>query len=247
MRRKIISFVVGIVLLAVVLVLKFVVMPMIEVERRKPHQWHEARAELRTTVVKPFLDKGLGDLVLTQTVRKSMEDCILNKSIAFLNKSDCDYYYVKTTSSRSEHEKKQLDCMKRVGFPKKIKKYTLSCALSSLPDKWAMLNRVLANILEKDLKAKIPNAKQRKKAVDCIVKKAMALLQKSSCRPLNREAKSLEKLFRPLVECLKKDEKLGKAFRETGKQCVAGATGAPAEGGAAKRGTSRKTKTGKKK
>jgi hypothetical protein len=49
----------------------------------------------------------------------------------------------------------------------------------------------------------------------------LGILKKSDCRPINKEAKKVDELFKPMVQCLKDKPKLAQKIKTTSQQCVA--------------------------
>lgn len=220
MRRKVLSSVLGLGLLGLVLLGKFVLLPMIEVERKKPIQWSEARPEVRAKIIKPFIAKAFKGINVPKPVMDGLETCVLNRTIAFLTSTDCDYYYAKATTSRSEHEKKQERCLKKAGFEKKLNDITLACAKSKLPNEWSIARDVLLAEMDKGLTAKVPDKAKRKKACDCVVKNILSEMKGHECRPIKTDATKVDSLFKPLIECFKEDPALAKKIKATAAKCV---------------------------
>ena len=151
---------------------------------------------------------------------KTMGDCIVTKAITFLNGTDCDYHYVKSTTSKSDHIAKQKKCLKKVGFEKKLELFTVECAQQQLPDDWGILRNALQTEIDKSLKKKYPDANKRKKVVDCMTKKSIIGLQKSKCRPINKEGKTFKTLFTKVVDCYKKHPEILEQVSKDAKQCM---------------------------
>jgi len=224
-RKRILSLVGGGVGLAVVLVLKFVVLPKMEVSRKKHTQWFDARPELRTkfhAALKPMLAS-----VSPQT-GKAIEDCLLDRSIVFLNKSGCDYYYVKSTTSRAEADRKQDACLKKVGYPAKETEILMVCFKQYFPKTWDHVQPKIVKSIEHSLQSKVSDTMNRKKIAACAGKRWVALLNASTCHPINQQATKSEELVRTADYCLKQDPKLQSAFVKAIKECVATGTGKPA-------------------
>ncbi|MCD6499593.1 MAG: hypothetical protein J7M25_14985 [Deltaproteobacteria bacterium] len=226
-RKRILSLVGGGVALAVVLVLKLVVLPKLEMSQKKHTQWSDARPELRTkfhAALKPML------AVVSPQTGKVIEDCLLDRAIVFLNKSGCDYYYVKSTTSRVEADRKQDACLKKVGYPAKEVEIVMVCLKQHFPKTWGFSQSKIVKSVEQLLQSKVSDTMIRKKIAACAGKRLVALLNASTCHPINQQATKPEELVRTADYCLKQDLKLHSAFGNAVKECIATVTGKPATG-----------------
>lgn len=221
MNRKLLSIIGTVFAIALVLVLKFVVQPMLELEQKKAagQGWTAARTELLTKV-KPFMARVFQGLDIPNPKIKTIGNCIVTKAITFLNGTGCDYHYVKSTTSKSDHIAKQEKCLKKVGFEKKLELFTVECAQQNLPDDWSLLRKAMRAEIDKSLKKKYPDAAKRKKVVDCMTKKSIVGLQKSKCRPINKQGKTFNSLFTKVVSCYKKYPEILEQVKKDAKQCM---------------------------
>lgn len=221
MNKRLLSIIGTITLIGIVLVLKFVVQPMIEVYQKKESRqgWTAARSELKGQIKTMTAQAFIGlDLPAANTTK--MEDCIVDKSINYLNSTDCDYHYVSTTTSKSEHLKKQDACLKKIGWEKTLEGFTVECAKKNIPNNWNIADSILSAEIDKSLTGRIPDAEKRKKAVSCVVKATIGALEEGKCNIINKEAEKLETFFTSAAECFKRHPKIGEKSKAAAQACL---------------------------
>jgi len=221
-KRRILSLVGGGIVIVVVLLLRFVVLPKFQLQQKKHMQWEDARSELRAkfhTALKPLFERISG----SPKAKKAVEDCLLDRVIVFLNHSGCDYYYVTTTTSRSEADKKQDACLKRVGYAAKVEEILASCIKQHFPRPWEFMRPLIERHVEKKLEGKVTDPVKRKRIASCIAKRTVMLLNGSSCVPVNRQ----EDLIHSQEYCFKKDPKLKSGSAKVVESCITEVMGKP--------------------
>ena len=199
--RRILGVVGALVALGVALVVKLVVLPHMQLAEKKKHQWDDAREELRTRFIHPAVQRAFAGLDLTAETKQAFENCILDKAVDFLNHSGCDYYYVSTTTSRSEALKKQEACLRRVKFAAHMEDYLVACVKSTIPNDWSIFRKAFQAQLEKAFAAKISDPAQRKKVASCVTDQAIKLLKAVGCTPVDTKATKPEDVLRNWDKC----------------------------------------------
>ncbi len=226
-RKRLLSFVGGGIALIVVLVLKFVVLPKLELAQKKHVQWEDARSEIRakfTTAMAPLFDTTLKDI--DAATKKAILDCMVDRAIPVLNATGCDYYYVKTTTSREEATKKQTECLTKAGYPKKEADLTMQCMKEHMPQKWDFLQSAfMTAFLGKLTPQQVPDAAQRKKVAVCVAKSTVKALNASTCKPINRNATKPGELITPAAKCFASNPELKKTVQGALPACIEQVTG----------------------
>ncbi len=134
---------------------------------------------------------------------QTISSCISDKSIAFLNTTDCSYLYNTSVTTEAQHLATQEQCMNKVQFDQKQEAFTLECTKVSFPDDWKHMQNPFAVEFEKSFAAAGTTADIAKQIGLCISEKLVAMLNTRQCKLINREAAKMEEIFFSMDDCIK--------------------------------------------
>jgi len=202
-KSKILGIMGGVVGLGVYLGLKFLT-PSAEVAIKNSvgEGWSEAKGELTTGILET-LRTEYAPFALPEPLLQKMAGCVADKSIAYLNTTDCSYLYNTATTSEAEHLAAQELCLKKVDFEGKQAGYTLECTRADFPDDWQVMRGLLAGEFEKSLVEESTPAEAAKLAGGCMADKLVVLLAGRKCPLVNRNAAKPEEMLNGFDACVK--------------------------------------------
>jgi hypothetical protein len=167
--------------------------------------WDGAQAEFMTQIT-TTLTQEYAAFNLPPDMIQKISKCITDKSVAFLNTTDCSYLYNTATTTEAQHLAAQEQCMAKVQFEKKQEGYTLDCTKESFPDDWKLMHGLFVDEFEKSFAAQGVPADKAKEIGVCISDKLMTLLNTRKCKLINRAATNPEQIFFTLDDCIKDTE-----------------------------------------
>lgn len=205
MNKRMVSIVLGVLVAGGFVAAKYFVFPELEIQARKAAGtgWDEARPEIRGNVMSGMREAFV-DIDLKQADMDKVCGCVTGKIVDFLNGTDCDYYFNESTTTEAEHMKKQEACLNEVGYDNKEMEFMIACSKQDLPKDWSIMRPLMAQEMDAAVLVQIPDAMERKQAVDCVVSKTIELLGTTDCTPVNPDATTPEQLFIPAEECFEK-------------------------------------------
>ena len=204
--------------------------------------WNDAKndfmTEITTTLTTEYATFGFAPSII-----QTISNCIADKSIAFLNTTDCSYLYNTATTTEAQHLAAQEQCMNKVQFDQKQEGFTLECTREAFPDDWKYMQNIFSGEFEKSFAAQGVPADTAKQMGLCIADKLTTLMNTRQCKLINRQAAKVEDIFYGLEDCIK-DTDNDKDFQEVITSCTGQA--APEEEAAPTGKTKTKTKKKKK-
>lgn len=87
--------------------------------------WDAARPE----VVAAMKAQMVG-LPIDEAKKQALAECVADKAVAFLNGTECSYYYNTARMTEAEHTAAQEACMAKVGYPEQEAKFAEECMKS---------------------------------------------------------------------------------------------------------------------
>jgi hypothetical protein len=203
--------------------------------------WDDAKAEfvteITTTLTTEYATFGFPPAII-----QTISSCIADKSIAFLNTTDCSYKYNTATTTEAQHLASQEQCFVKVQFETRQEGFTLECTRESFPDDWKYMQNIFTGEFEKSFAQEGVPAATAKQMGLCIAEKLTTLMNTRQCKLINRQAAKVEDIFYGMEDCIK-DTENDKEFQDIITSCTG--QGAPEEE-AAPKGKSKKKKKGKK-
>ncbi len=174
--------------------------------------WNDARSDLMgqisTTITTEYAVFALPAGVTTK-----ISECIVDKSIEFLNKSDCSYLYNPETTTEAEHLANQEKCLEKVKFEDVQGGYTVECSKAHFPDDWAIMGKIFAGEFEASFAQNGVDAASAKTMGTCVGDKLTALMNTRKNPLVNKEAKKPEDLLFTLDTYIK-DYEADKEFQD---------------------------------
>ncbi|MBN2528743.1 MAG: hypothetical protein JXR76_20300 [Deltaproteobacteria bacterium] len=172
--------------------------------------WDEARDYFATEISK-LMKPDFEGLVLDETNQENITNCIVDKSIKFLNETDCSYLYNTATTSETEHLANQETCLAKVRFTEHQEGFRLECLKTYLPRSWKLMEKVFMGIYEEAyIRQGIPEA-EAKQIGECISGKLVALFDGRQYKLIDDQSRDVENLFFPAdkyIPDFEKDEEI---------------------------------------
>lgn len=78
--------------------------------------------------------EGMADVEMEAGLREKYLNCTVDKSIAFLNQTNCKYYYNKLLTNSVDHLREQDACLAKVGYLAEVEKIGVACASQLLAE-----------------------------------------------------------------------------------------------------------------
>lgn len=201
--------------------------------------WNDAKGELMSGISSE-LTTEYATFGLPPVIIQTISNCITDKSIAFLNTTDCSYKYNTATTTEAQHLAAQEQCMIKVQFEKQQEGFTLECTRESFPDDWKYMHKMFSGEFEQSFAQEgVPGDVAKQMGV-CIAEKLTTLMNTRQCKLINRQAAKVEDIFFGMEDCIK-DTENDKEFQEIITSCTTPA-GSAEEGTAKGKGKGKKGK-----
>ncbi|MBN2340812.1 MAG: hypothetical protein JXX29_12770 [Deltaproteobacteria bacterium] len=107
--------------------------------------WDEAHGDFMTEI-SGVMDTEYAIFDLSADDKNKIATCIVEKSIKFLNGTDCSYLYNTATTTESEHLANQEKCLDKVKFEKNQEGFTLECLKANMPGKWSVMKKIFVGV-----------------------------------------------------------------------------------------------------
>jgi len=160
--------------------------------------WDEARKDF-VAEISSVINTDYDVFVLSQTDRDNIAGCIADKSIGFLNTTDCSYLYNTATTSEVEHLAAQEKCMNNVQFSKKQEAFSVECLKAHIPANWSVMEKVFTGVYEDAYVEQGIAAPQAKQIGECMSRKLVALCNERKYPLVDQTATAPENLFIPVA------------------------------------------------
>ncbi len=167
--------------------------------------WDGAQGEFMTQITST-LTQEYATFKLSPELIQKIAKCITDKSIAFLNTTDCSYLYNTATTTEAQHLAAQEQCMAKVQFDQKQEGYTLDCTKENFPDDWKFMHSIFMEQFELSFTSQGFPADKAKDIGACVSDKLIALVTTRQCKLINRAANKAEDIFFSLDDCIKDTE-----------------------------------------
>jgi hypothetical protein len=91
--------------------------------------WNDSKKELRSTFEKE-LEFSLGEEIknIPSDIKEKYLNCLTEKSVQYLNQTNCKYKYNKKTTTLEEHLKEQSECYESSGYIAYFEKVINNCS-----------------------------------------------------------------------------------------------------------------------
>ena len=163
--------------------------------------WNDARVEL-VTKYEQFFGTEFKSLEFKGNETTQMAECLADKSIEFLNGTDCRYKFNAHNMTREEHLAKQEACLKTVGFDGEETKQGLACFKKHCPNDWSLIQSGVAQGLKKRfLKREGVTENQAQKAAECSAKSMLKVYGEVKCPFVIADADSWQSLLNTADKC----------------------------------------------
>ena len=167
--------------------------------------WDDAKGDFMTEIT-AALTEEYATFGFPPATIQTIAGCISDKSIAFLNTTDCSYLYNTATTTEAQHLAAQEQCMIKVQFEQKQEGFTMECTKASFPDDWKYMHNIFSSEFEKSFAAEGAPADAAKQMGLCISEKLTAMLNARQCKLINRQATKAEDIFFGMDDCIKDSE-----------------------------------------
>ena len=214
MGKRGISIIGTIVLVGIIAAARYWIIPELQM-KSKGMGWQDAKTELQAKIQPQmsFLQSGFG---LDAATANKVTTCVVDDTVAWLNSTECSYYYNEGKTTREEHLKVQEECLQKADFEGKVASIKTKCCLKNMPNTWSGYSKVFEKPLGKLLAGEAATPKQQA----CVAQKAFEVLDGSECKPLNPDAKDISELATPIEKCLE-DPEISKKVADMADQCKA--------------------------
>lgn len=172
--------------------------------------WDEAKGDFQKEISE-VMNSDYDVFVLAQAEKDNITNCIVDKSIQFLNGTDCSYLYNAATTSESEHLANQEKCMEKVKFSDHQEGFTLECLKTHMPKSWKLMEKIFVGVYEDAYTGQGVAGPEAKKIGECIAGKLVTLCDTRQYKLIDEKATNAENLFIPVDNYIKdfdKDEEV---------------------------------------
>lgn len=178
--------------------------------------WDDARSELRNQISQ-VMEQEYEVFDLSASDKNKIADCIVDKSIAFLNETDCSYLYNSATTTEAEHLANQETCMAKVKFEENQEGFTMECLKQNMPDSWKIMKSIFVGIYEEAFTQDGVPGPKAKQIGECIAQKLVGILDGRKYKLINDKSIKAEDLLFPIdkyVPDFEKDEEISAVVAE---------------------------------
>jgi len=194
--------------------------PSAEVELKKAAgaHWNGARGELMTAALEGIAE-AYAIYDLPGDVRQKMAECTVDRTIAFLNRSDCNYLYNPGFTTEAEHLAGQEACLQKIHYDKVREGFDLECARLHFPDDWTRMARFITDDFISWYGEQGVEQAQAKVFAACFAREIPALMAARKHPLVNRKAKTIDDLLYSVekwVPDYSKDEEYQQIFTRCG-------------------------------
>ncbi|MBN2718548.1 MAG: hypothetical protein JXX14_22075 [Deltaproteobacteria bacterium] len=178
--------------------------------------WDDAKGDFKAEISQ-VINSDYEVFVLSQAEKDAITDCIVDKSVEFLNGTDCSYLYNTATTTEAEHLANQEKCMEKVKFPEHQEGFTIECTKTNMPNSWKVMEKIFVGVYEEAYTAQGVAGPKAKQIGECISKKLVALCDARKYELVDKSAKEAEKMFFPIdkyIPDFEKDEEVSAILNE---------------------------------
>lgn len=178
--------------------------------------WDDAKADFQAEISQ-VINTDYEVFVLSQAEKDAITNCIADKSIAFLNGTDCSYLYNTATTTEAEHLANQEKCMEKVKFPEKQEGFTVECTKEHMPNSWKVMEKIFVGVYEEAYTGQGVPGPKAKEIGECISKKIVALCDARKYELIDKSATDAEKMFNSIdkfIPDFEKDEEVTAIMNE---------------------------------
>ena len=178
--------------------------------------WDEAKSDFHSEI-SDVINSDYEVFVLTQPEKEAITNCIVDKSIEFLNGTDCSYLYNAATTTEAEHLANQEKCMEKVKFPEKQEGFTIECTRTHMPRSWKVMEKIFVGVYEQAYTAQGVAGPRARQIGECIAKKLTAMCDQRKYKLIDETAKEADKMFFPIdkyIPDFEKDQEVSAILNE---------------------------------
>lgn len=167
------------------------------------HGWDDARPELLAKN-KASVAENLALFDIDDSVKQELAECVTDRTIEFLNTTDCTYRYNPSTTNEQEHLREQEACFERAGVRQKEEEFDIQCSRQVFPNDWSIIRPVLHRDFTSGFVAQGTEKAAAERSATCVSSKAIELLGASDCPLINLDP--TQKLMNTVDDCLQRPE-----------------------------------------